>query len=188
LKQIDWDELSGRYREAAESSKTPEEFAKVIHDMLAELRDVHVWINLPDGTSLHPFASTYRANYDHRTVAGKLRQLKRFDPLGFVGRTAEGFAVIAVIGLPPEPDELYEQMLDAITGMFDAPGFIVDLRANRGGAEPRAAQIAGLFADRDYLYARSKFRAGPNSTISARRLRGTSGPPEATPSFDRSSA
>jgi carboxyl-terminal processing protease len=51
-------------------------------------------------------------------------------------------------------------LIDALKGMFDAPGFIVDLRSNGGGAEPRAAQIASLFADKKYLYARSKIRSG----------------------------
>ena len=96
-------------------------------------------------------------------VAAQLEELERFGRLAFTGRTKDGFGVAAILGLPPQGDDLYKQLTDALTRMNDAPGFIVDLRKNGGGAEPRARQIAGLFADKRYLYARSKVRSGPNA-------------------------
>jgi len=162
LKGIDWDDLSARYRDEAESAKTIDAFAVAIRGMLAELEDIHVWIELPDERRVYPYSSSYRANFDHQAVAAQLDSFKRFGRLGFTGRTRGGFGVAAILGLPPGDDDLYEQLIDAITCMSDAPGFIVDLRRNGGGAEPRAAQIAGLFADRRYLYARSKVRSGPD--------------------------
>lgn len=162
LKGIDWDDLGDRYGRAAQSAETVEDFAAVIGEMLAELEDLHVWIELPDGTTVRPHASRYRANFNHEAVTAELEEMERFGRLGFTGRTKEGFGVVAVNGLPSENDDLYERLVDSIKRMFDAPGFIVDLRSNGGGAEPRARQIAALFADREYVYARSKVRAGPN--------------------------
>ncbi len=163
LKGIEWDELSSRYREAGEAAETVDEFAAVVRDMLAELEDLHVWIELPDGKRLYPHSSGYRANFNYPYVAGKLDTLQRFGRLGFTGRTQQGFGVVAVSGLPTGDDDLYHRLLDSTESMFDAPGFIVDLRSNGGGSEDRAAQIAGRFADRRYLYARSKVRSGPAS-------------------------
>ena len=130
--------------------------------MLAELEDMHVWIELPDERRIHPYSSRYRANFNHQAVTTQLEELQQFGPLGFTGRTKEGFGVAAILGLPSEGDDLYEQLIDSITRMSDAPGFILDLRKNGGGAEPRARQIAGLFAEKRYLYALSKVRSGPN--------------------------
>jgi len=161
LKGIDWNDLSARYRDKAESAKTIDAFAAAIRGMLAELKDIHVWIELPGGRRVYPYSSGYRANFNHQAVAAQLDPIQRFGRLGFTGRTKEGFGVAAILGLPPEDDDFYGQLIDAITRMSDAPGFIVDLRRNGGGAEPRAAQIAGLFADKRYLYARSKVRSGP---------------------------
>ena len=161
LKEIDWNELSGRYRNAAESARSVDAFVDVIGKMLAELADLHVWIELPDGSTVHPYVSRYRANYDHRAVRAKLDALRQFGQLGFVGRTEEGFGVVVIDGLPAEGDAVYTEFTDAVAQMFNAPGLIVDLRSNGGGSENRAAQIAGLFADKKYLYARSKVRAGP---------------------------
>lgn len=163
MKGIDWDKLSARYGDAADSAETVDQFALVVRDMLAHLKDLHVWIELPGGKRLHPYASRYQANYDYQYVTSELKSLQRFGRVGFVGRTKEGYAVVVVSSLPSGDADLYAQLIDAIKGMFDAPGFIVDIRSNGGGAEPRAAQIAGLFADKTYLYGRSQVRSGPNA-------------------------
>ena len=161
MKGIDWNDLHARYHDGAQSADTIEAFVAAIRGMLAELEDIHVWIELPDGQKVYPYSSGYRANSNQQAVAARLDPLERFGRLGFTGRTKEGFGVTAILGLPSE-DAHYEQLIDAITRMSDAPGFIVDLRSNGGGAESRAAQIAGLFAGKRYLYARSKVRSGPN--------------------------
>lgn len=131
--------------------------------MLAELKDLHVWIELPDGRRVSSYSSGYRANFDRQAVERQLDPCQRFGRIGVTGHTKEGFGVAAILGLPSEGDNLYAQLIDAMTGMSDVSGFIVDLRSNGGGAEPRAAQIAGLFADKRYLYARSKVRSGPGA-------------------------
>ncbi len=164
FKRIDWDDLGGRYRGAAEKATTPEAFAGAIEGMLAELEDLHVWIEMPDGSTIHPYSSSYRANYDHRAVAAKLLDLREARPVGFTGRTEQGFGVVVVDSLSAADDGVYRRLTDAITGLFDARGFIVDLRSNGGGSEPRAAQIAGLFADKAHVYARAKVRSGPSDT------------------------
>lgn len=131
--------------------------------MLAELEDLHVWIETPDEKRVQPYSSRYRANFNRQAVLQQLESHEQFGRVGLTGRTKDGFAVAAIRGLPPGEDAVYEQLTDAMMGMRDAPGFIVDLRSNGGGAEPRAAQIASLFADKRYLYARSKVRSGPEA-------------------------
>lgn len=126
--------------------------------MLAELEDLHVWIELPSGRAIYPYRSRYSPNVNPAAVRARVSQLERFAGLGWVGRTAQGIAVLAVQSLPAGGDERYRQLLAAARERFDAQGFIVDLRGNSGGAETRAAEIAALFADRPYLYARSLIR------------------------------
>jgi C-terminal processing protease CtpA/Prc len=131
--------------------------------MLAELRDLHVWIERPDGETEHPYVSRYRGNYDHADLFRRLRDVKRFDPLGRIGRTEEGFGVVVIRQLPRQTDPVYLHLAAAVRQMFDASGLIVDLRANGGGAEGGAAKIAGLFTSQRVLYARSQVRDGPQS-------------------------
>ena len=113
LKQIDWDQLSGRYRQAAESADNIEVFVAVISKMLAELQDLHVWIESPDGGPFTRMCSAYRANFDYQAVMAKLIAEQRFGRLGFTGRTAEGFGVVVIDGLPAEDDERTHDLMDA---------------------------------------------------------------------------
>jgi hypothetical protein len=163
LKGIDWDELGARYRDAAELAATPEAFAEAIRGMLAELKDLHVWIEMPDGTTVHPYSSGYRANYDYRAIRESLSDVTSAEPVGFAGRTPQGIAVVVVDALPAGEDVAYARLIGAVKDLFDAPAFVVDLRSNGGGAESRAAQIAGLFAAERRVYARARFRSGPNT-------------------------
>ena len=133
-------------------------FADAIEPMLAELADLHVWIELPDGTKRYTHRSTYQANHDHRVVRSQLTDVDSVDGVGVVGRTREGIAVALIQGLPVDAD--YDRLLDSMTRFANAKAWIVDLRANSGGSESAAAQIAGMFTDRRVKYARSKVRDG----------------------------
>ena len=162
LKQIDWDVLSRPYRDAAESSRTVAEFAAAISGMLAKLEDIHVWIELPDGKTRFPYTSTHRSNYDHAVVRRRLKSVQQLGRLGFSGRTKEGFGVVVIRQLPAKDGDLYRQLVQATQGMFGAAGVHHRSSCECGRLGDPAAQIAGLFVDRDYVYARAKVRAGPD--------------------------
>ena len=161
LKAIDWRRFTDRFRADAEAAESPEAFADVIGEMLGELEDLHVWIELPGGKRRRPYIRPYRGNYDFDAVRAKLESLEQFGEVGFTGQTAGGIGVVVVQGLPAGQGDVYKRLIASVQKMFDAAGILVDLRANKGGAEGRAAEIAGLFADREYVYALSKFRNGP---------------------------
>jgi hypothetical protein len=158
-KKVDWRALAARYRMRAEAAETPADFVAAIQPMLADLKDVHVTIRTPDGQTLPSFTSGYRPNFDFDAMARKLQSRQEIGRLGLIGRTAEGYGVVTV-GTMTADDAAYQQLEEAVEGLFDAPGIILDLRANGGGAEPRAQQIAAMFADQPRVYARSKVRAG----------------------------
>ncbi len=161
LKQIDWSELRNRFGPVADQAQSIDAFVAAIRPMLAELKDLHVWIELPAGETVHPYVSRYRGNYDYRDLVSRLRNVQRFDPLGFVGQTEQGWGVVVIHQLPSGREDLYAGLSAAIHDLFAAPGFLIDLRSNSGGAEPGAAKIAGLFTSERVLYARSRVRDGP---------------------------
>ena len=122
--------------------------------LLAELRDLHVWI---DGGEA-PYAPPAERNFDYAAVAKRLTGAKQIGKIGLVGR-ADGFGVVA-IGSLIGSDDVFADLEREIEALFDAPGILLDLRANGGGAEVRAQRIAAMFADRERVYAKAKFRAG----------------------------
>lgn len=125
-----------------------------IRALLAELRDPHVWIEGQEPL----LAPTAERNFDYAAVAKRLSGAKQIGKIGFVGRV-DGLGVVAV-GSLMGPDEHFAELEAEIEKLFDAPGILLDLRANVGGAEVRAQRIAAMFADRERVYARSTFRAG----------------------------
>ena len=158
-KQIDWRELTGRYRQAAVAAKSPAAFSDVIAGMLFELQDVHTWVAV-DNQRKSKFVSSFDANFDFRHVDSKLKSKKQIGKFGLVGVTDDGFGYVRIDTLSDVDQATFEKMIGETENLFDAPGMIVDLRHNNGGAEPVAQQFASLFADEVRVYARQKFRAG----------------------------
>ena len=126
--------------------------------MLSQLKDIHIWIDSPAGR-LPTYRSSYEANSDQNALRQKLRDVREFGTLGFVGSTEEGYGVIVVNSLIAE-ESATETFLAAIEELFDAPAMVVDLRVNAGGSEPLAARIAAMFADKRRMYAASLSRSG----------------------------
>lgn len=159
-KGIDWEELTERYRDRAELARTNREFCNVVAEMLAELEDIHTWTRLPSGKRVTKYSSSHQPNYDLREVKKQLNDTNQVAKGGLVGRTDEGYGYVAVTTLVDK--KAIDELADTVKDMFDAPGFIVDLRLNNGGSETLAGTIAQLFADEKRVYAKSVFRSGPN--------------------------
>lgn len=123
--------------------------------LLASLRDPHVRI---EGEA-PLFAAVAERNFDYPSVAKTLTGVKQIGKIGFVGRTEEGFGV-AAIGALMGQDEHFAELEAAIESLFDAPGILLDLRANIGGEEVRGQRFAAMFADEERVYAKSAYRAG----------------------------
>jgi len=163
LRKIDWKALAAKHRAAAMKAKSPEEFAAAIKSLLAELKDIHVWIDLPNGKRIAPYVNRVDGNYDFRAVRKTLKDVKQIGRIALTGRTAEGYGYVA-IGSLAGPEKPFRELESAIDGLLDAKGMLIDLRSNAGGSEPRAQRIAAMFADKRRMYAQSKVRTGPKHT------------------------
>jgi C-terminal processing protease CtpA/Prc len=108
------------------------------------------------------YRSDITPNFDFAVVDRDLTTRNRIGSIGVVGRTSDGFGYVRVTTLKDVEQRRLNQLMFAIEGQFDAPGMIVDLRANSGGAEIVGMEVASLFADRPRDYARQKFRSGPD--------------------------
>jgi C-terminal processing protease CtpA/Prc len=160
-RNINWTGISDQYRERAQAANTPDEFVSVISEMLAELNDIHVWI-VNNGKKIDVAKSSFIPNYDFSLVDNDLKSKKQIGNFGLVGLTSDGFGYVRITSLAGINKKSVDLMKREIENLFDAPGIILDLRRNRGGAEPVAAEIAGMFVEKPVVYARQKFRSGPD--------------------------
>ena len=158
-KNIDWQAVAEPYRERVDAE--PREFDDIVLEMLGELSDMHVWLDRKDGRRVPSFRSDYEPNFHPRgLVARDLMNVTEIPNLGYVATTADGFGVIGIRALQADREAM-QKFDEAVAEILDAPGILIDLRRNSGGAEPVAQYIAGLFADRRRAYAGSVVRNGP---------------------------
>jgi hypothetical protein len=160
VKKVDGKALKERYRPRAIEAKDLHEFVDVLTDMLAELRDGHVWIDFEGRIPTHPGGA--RGNYNRQVVQDALDQRVPCKDLALVGVTkADGFGVVCLTRQSSADQESVRQVAAFIRAHRDAPGFLVDLREAEGGSEGLALPIAQQFCGKDSVYAKSQFRSGP---------------------------
>ncbi len=160
LKDIDWIELVDKYREDAKSAGDTDAFVKVIVQMLGELDDIHTWV-IHKGNRISTHFSRFRPNFDFGKIDSQLVSKKKVGNFGLVGKTAQGFGYVRITGLAGIQQNQIQKMMAEVASLFDAPGMVVDLRSNGGGAELVAQAIAGMFTDQRQVYAKQEYRSGP---------------------------
>lgn len=168
VKNIDFAALQKKYAPLANAAKTPLEFCNVVGDMFAEFHDIHVWLSLGQ-KRVSNLKTSFSPNYNFAAIDKQLKDVVTIKPLGLVGTTSEGFGYVRVTALSGVSNDQVRQMMQEIGKRYSSPGMIVDLRRNGGGAEGVAQAIAGLFADKQYTYARQQFRSGDGFAETAPR-------------------
>lgn len=136
FKQIDWDSLYTIYRRRVEEAQG-DAFYLVLHDLLAELKDGHVYYHTDGGGEVYPFYPQRHFRDRHAYSPFVVRSY--FDePLTVTeSRSAE-------YGILPEnigyiflsdfhADYLFEEFAGVIGSVRNTGGLIIDIRQKKGG-------------------------------------------------------
>ena len=170
-KKIDFEKLATKYRKKANAVDDNDEFTEVIADMLAELKDGHTWIMRKGNRYSKNARPPHKRNFNFEFVNKELKESTSVGNFARIGKTKDGFGYIRINSLYQIEKDDAKKLLTEILGLFDCPGMIVDLRSNGGGAEPLAKAITQMFADKEYVYAKHKFRSGDGfGEISSRKI------------------
>jgi Peptidase family S41/Tricorn protease C1 domain/Carboxypeptidase regulatory-like domain len=160
LKKIDWKALKDRYRPRAVAAGDLCEFVEVLTEMLGHLRDGHVWIDFEG--HIPTYVSRADGNYNRKAVSNALKEPTYCGNFAFVGVTkADSFGVVVLTNQSRADKDSVSMVVEFIRAHHAAPGFLVDLRETNGGNELLAREIAREFCNKDAVYAKSKYRAGP---------------------------
>lgn len=159
LPKLDWEKVCKESRAQAAEVGTVYELGFVLSDLLAQLEDLHVWVQVgeefvPGYTRERPLNANWKATHE---LAGA-RQ-KSGDQLTW-GITEDGIGYLGVHGLGDA--KLPEYVDHALERMAETWALVVELRFNGGGGEDLAQQIAGRFVDRERVYSSSQYRNGPD--------------------------
>jgi len=146
LKGIDWDEVYQRLLPRAQQAKG-DEIIPVLFDLLAELKDPHVWFR-SGGKTVNPYQS-FRSERDEgafsldvveKVITGSLRSEAD-------GRIRFGMLEgnIGYIYLSAFNNKVGSGFSTALASVRNTDGLIIDVRANEGGALDVLTAIAGRF-------------------------------------------
>jgi C-terminal processing protease CtpA/Prc len=131
---VNWKVLKENYRPRAVRAGSPKELAGVLREMLAHLRDMHVWIETPHGPT-YTHGGLYQANYNRHVTFERLADRTVCGQFAVVGKTKkDGFGYFLMVRQSAADDRNVAQ---------------------------EAQRIASLFCAKDTAYAKQKFRAGP---------------------------
>src|SRR5262249_55213207 len=159
-KDVDWKALKEKYRPKAVRAKDAKELAALLAEMLAPLRDLHVWVETADGL-VPTYRSGYAYNGNRRVTLAQLEDRTECGRFAVVGRTkGDGFGYFLMVRQSEANPADVMKAAEAVKKLRDPPGFVVDLRSANGGNELLARDIARLFCASDTVYAKSKFRNG----------------------------
>ena len=136
FKQIDWDSLYPIYRQRVEAARG-DEFYFVLHDMLAELRDGHVYYHTDGGGEVYPFYPQRHFKDRHGYSPFVVRSYFQ-EELTVTERKSAEYGIlpdnIGYIFLADfQEDYLFEEFSEVFQTIRNTQGLIIDIRQKRGG-------------------------------------------------------
>ncbi|MCJ7730326.1 MAG: S41 family peptidase, partial [Sedimentisphaerales bacterium] len=158
LRKVDWDGLFDKYSPAMKDAKTPLEFAEAAAELLANAEDTHIWGKV-DNETVGGFKRSITRNYNRKVLEKAVPGWRKRSDAVFTGQFDDGIGYILIDSWSGDQTEALEQAYTAIWEFAKAPGLIIDVRSNGGGAEPLAQKFAGCFIDEPKIYALHVYRA-----------------------------
>ncbi len=157
FRKVDWNNLFDKYSTPMKNAKTPRQFAEAAADMLAEAKDIHIWIKVKNDT-IGRFKRRFTRNYNRELLEKIVPHWRKRSAVVFTGRFDDGIGYILIDSWSRRDTKQLDPAYKAIQQFADAPGLIIDVRSNSGGAEPLAQEFAGCFIDEPEVYARHAYR------------------------------
>ncbi|HEX5054849.1 MAG TPA: S41 family peptidase [Planctomycetota bacterium] len=160
LRVDDWKGLEKKHAAALLAARTDRGFAAAAAHMLEPTQDLHLYLRCGDQT----FATGRRAvdSLFRRQLVDRLVATKPVGPHALAGRTEDGIGYLLVDAWTSEVDP--EVIGGAITELADTAALVIDARANAGGDETIAQQVAGWFVTGTRVYAKNRYRDRPGKS------------------------
>jgi hypothetical protein len=158
LRKLDWAALFTKYGPAMEKAAGPAAFAQAAAEMLGQAKDMHIWLEA-GGKQIPSYKRDVTRNYNRAVLEKVVPGFRKLSDGVYSGRFEDGIGYILIDSWSSDRTEALEQAYAVIWEFSGAPGLIVDVRPNAGGAEPLAQQFAGCFVDKPVLYSKHVYRS-----------------------------
>lgn len=153
---IDWGEAIAGKRDELAGARDADAFARIAGVLLARAQDKHIWLQV--GSKQVPsYMSPPVPNVNPPVLAKLVPNYERLSSAVAMGRFEDGIGYLEIDTWHGADPEAIEAAFDAIGRLRDARAMIIDVRANGGGDETLAQQVAGCFIDEPVLYAKNRY-------------------------------
>lgn len=154
--EVDWDALKVKHRPAAENAKTTWDAAIAVAALVTPLRDlhVHVWCGEEYVPSyFRSRASNWNFDATQALLGAKVAETGRDV---YWARSKDDIGYIDVTKLEdPGVVAAFDEALEKLATTW---ALVIDLRANGGGGEDLALQMAGRIVDEERVYSVNQYR------------------------------
>jgi hypothetical protein len=158
IRKVDWDRLFREKGDALRRAESPERFATVAGELLANAKDKHIWLYVGE-QRFGSYVNPVRPNVNFAKLKDLVPRWQKRSAAVYTGQFPDGIGYIYIESWGADNTEALEQTYVAIWEFSGAPGLVVDVRMNGGGSEPLAQDFAGCFVDKPKLYAQHVYRA-----------------------------
>ncbi len=157
LRGIDWDKLFADNAPKLEKAESASAFARQAGEMLAAARDIHLFLKVGDRT----FASGRRsvpANLDLKTLQKTVPKWKEQGGGVATGKFDDGVTYLFIGSWSNDVRASLDPAYAAIGTADPKKGIVIDVRANSGGSEDIAREVAGCFVSEAKVYSKNTIR------------------------------
>jgi len=162
-KGVDWRAQRVAHRARALRARSQDEFIVVAREMLAPLRDLHVWFIDPRGDVVPTYRPISVANFDRARWEHAMREAGVASHGGNTVEAVIGGYPYLFIGSWKTPTDA--ATLDAaLARIRDASGLILDVRTNGGGTDATALAMLSRFTAQPLVASYVQVRNGPAVT------------------------
>jgi hypothetical protein len=161
--KINWDDLLRRQQDTLVAATSPTEFARLAGTVLARAEDKHIWFQV--GEEIIPsYVRPSVPNANYSLLPKLVPALKKHGPAVVSGRWDDGIGYLAIASWVRNKVEDGKSIVDAFDAVRDTQALIIDVRANSGGDERLAQQLAGCFISERQLYGKHVYRDPKSAT------------------------
>lgn len=160
-KNLDWKEITAKYREQITSETNVLDLFNLCAQMLDELQDGHVNLTSRFSTSYYrAWWSDYPQDFNMRTLEEYYLEFDWYSTSGIIYKQLPG--EIAYMYYPSFSSGISETALDYIfTILYNSRGLILDIRDNGGGMLTNINTLVGRFIDEPFIGGYIRHKTGP---------------------------
>jgi hypothetical protein len=157
LRGLDWERIFGERASRILAARTTRGWAVEVGRMLEPTEDLHLHLRVGEQvipTGRRAVDSLYRS----QVLKKHLGDIQPLCKLALAATTDDRIGYLMIAGWTQDLD--LDALEQALAGMKDCKGLVIDIRPNSGGDELLAARIAKFFIPGTRTYAKNRYRTG----------------------------